>query len=634
MSAWFLPLISVIFYLMMANGVVADCLPSYEAEIAREALGKNKSAYRIMAEALKNVGNPSSKPFKKWQEFLKKHPENGANFALTPDEISFALTVLNENKALCLGAKPLKAKVVATNLFHLLKEHASKLAEKIDELNAVIYKEAMNIEELLQMHVSLMNSKDIVQQLELYGKAIKLRERFSLDAFTTKSRFFLAGSSLIRKIDPQHSAFNEEIEKLTSYLAIDWEKERKDSLARISTNNSETVNDELIVSLLSILDALKDLDIKSFYILQNMNLAELKELADLLKFGPNHALLFLSCTGNKWALEAIRFALDNKLIPNDDVEHQISAISSEIDFNNFKSKYINYPTQVIASHSHKSLPKKIIPIFAAEMELADRDFIVAYHTIPDTHYQPTLPIYIFQAYVAEVLYGIHVEMLPRFRKEPFDLWPTVGRLKRSYTGDHDARWRNIGIAASPSLVSETESPPYKDFKVGYIKSGAPHPDCSNLVKDILKDLSWTESEALTLAQLISETGIRMFRGVGGSILQIGLKANVACDYLFLCKGPREIEATGTKMLFTLRQGKFVTNDQVRIITDPHIFLDPDLGRLIHYPYNPEKFHAANTAFRAFLDENLRPELKRRMADTTYRTTMLNKLIIKRLVVDN
>ncbi len=609
---------SLIFCLSLGSNVAhADCLHSYQNQVNRESLGKDKSPYRVMLQALKAAKNPSSKSWKAWHQLLEERNSDFAKFELTNDEISLALTFLNKENALCKDPKPLKAEVVASSFFDLFLAHAAKLVQESKDLAAQMRKIYKNAIHHINTHSQINNSTDIAEQLELYGESLKSDLNFDFSSWKEKVDWLDLSFSLLHKVDSRLAQFDFPRIESDYYLTLDWEALRRQSLKSIARNNSAGANDNLLSRFLRILRTAKTLDFESFEILRNMTSLQREAYVELKSIHYSNSLTLASSIVNQWSFSALQIAIKNRLLDRhaDALLDTISTISSELALTNFKAQHINYPTQVIAAKNHISLPDNIIPIYANEVELANNEFIVAYHTIPDTTYQPTLPIYIFQAYIAEALYGIKLEMLPRFRKEPFDLWPTVDALKKSYHNDHDKRWRNIGIAASPSLVSETESPPYKDFKVGYTKSGASKPNCTNLIKEILLDLNWPEEEAQSLAELISHAGVTLFKGVGGSILQIGLKDNLVCDYLFLCSGATGINSSGEPALSTLRSGNFRTRDQVRIILDPRIFLDPDQGRLFHYPYNPQKYVAAKDLFIHFLDEHMRPQLEERLSNT-------------------
>jgi len=247
------------------------------------------------------------------------------------------------------------------------------------------------------------------------------------------------------------------------------------------------------------------------------------------------------------------------------------------------------PSQVIAEKIGQSIPTRLVPIYKKEVELINSGFIVAYHNIPSTFYHGALPIYLFQAYLAELLYGVKLDLLPRFRKPPFLGWSSVSSLT-GYIHDHDPKWRAIGISASPSLMSQTESPPYRLFHCGYFFSGAPKPICDELIRDILVDLAFPFSQAQKLSKEIAKKGIDLFNFLigGGSILQVALHKDVVCDYLFLSSPGGPIKSSGEPMLDILTSVTFGISDQVRVIVHPEIFVNESLSRLYHYPYKKKE----------------------------------------------
>jgi len=643
MHTFRLLLTSIILFALWTNSLYADCDSAYSKQVARKLIGKNRSPYREMLQILVAARGPSQHSINSagasFRKLLSKHNKDYDKFGpgLSDDSLGFALNLLNQEEAFCRQIKPLKVRKAASRFFDLLAKQTHKIANKsVADLSNDVSSKLKIIDDVRSTYSQILDSSAITTQLQLLDHANYLPQ---LDVLRKDADYLRRTLKLLKELNIDHPPTDllSSLDKYDAVLWIDGNQLLLACLKHIAATNLSTGKDPLIkAQFWFLLEMGNAVNMAMYHAVRAMDPIQVEALQALHAVKLTQPIEYALSIQNKWALKALKFAAKHELIEHH-TSHKmrdISKVDSKGKYHKFITEHMSCPSQVMARKRHMHIPDNLIPIYANETELFLNDFIVAYHTIPDTNYQPTLILYIFNAFVAEVLYGITVDMLPRFRKQPFTVWPNVPSLATTYIHDHDSRWRDIGIAASPSLLSETESPPFKDFKIGYINSSAQKPDAAYLIKDILIDLTFPVPDAKYLAEMISDAGETLFKGVGGSILQIALHQDMVADYLFLSEGSHNIKDRGDALATKLLSGHFNINDQVRIITDPRIFLDPDKGRLIHFPYNPAKFDYAKKLFRGFLEEHVRPQLRQRISDSRYRPTMAGNLLVSDFATDD
>ncbi len=199
------------------------------------------------------------------------------------------------------------------------------------------------------------------------------------------------------------------------------------------------------------------------------------------------------------------------------------------------------------------VPQALAPALAREIQYYNDGYFVAYHCIPDTRTHNALVLYEANAFLAEIFHSVSHPLLPRLINKHFEPpWDSIPSMIVKFTNDHALEWRRIGIACSASLVSATEAPPHSTFALGYTSSGAPKPDCTNLLVELLQQYGCSNDDlAQQIAKDVFEGGWKHFNSVNGSLLQIFVKASEAARYLSLLPPPPFFFFLGFVSLFPL-----------------------------------------------------------------------------------
>lgn len=283
-----------------------------------------------------------------------------------------------------------------------------------------------------------------------------------------------------------------------------------------------------------------------------------------------------------------------------------------------------------------SLAGLLKPIKKNEKNLFNNDFVVAYHSIPDTSFQPSLFIYSLNAWVAELLYGIKVPLLPRIIKADFAVLPDLSAMPTGFfsdifdkiKNDHNPKWIAVGVSASPSLYSNNEAPPYQVFQYGYTGGGGTKEAAVSIVMRLLRDLQINNTD---LPAQIVETGNEIFRGLGGSILQIAIHQSVVQKYMFLSEAYGNNPIMNDQFASLYRNASYNTKLQSRVIMNPMVFLNPEAGKIYHYAWKQDLFNKKNSQFRSHLDVVLKPAILDCLKSVTCKDELVRNLISPEIV---
>lgn len=604
--------------------IYSNCNDAYRREIASGGMNR-KMEYRAMLSILEKQ-NPKSKHLEKLKKLLHK---NGSLMDLPNEDLLLALNLFNLANAFCEDEKPMKITVVAK----WLPDSLIRLNELLDQVSEELLQAKGSLVRLLKLHRKIKKTTDIEQGFELFKTSVSLLAMHDFALIKSKIATIEAGQQLLARLKLRPEMDNgqsETINRLSELINENFHAQRHAVINHLRTVNRASIADRRPYALFSVLLKISDqLDRETINYLETMKPVQLRSLSRLLSIKHPDPWPLAEKISNKWSLQALLHFADFRAF-NKDLEKSISGIGSEAQLQDFISSFT--PSLMMAQRKNAGIPAELLPMVEIEKHLVGTGFVVAYHTIPDTSYSSALTLYEFNAVLANIIYGIELDVLPRFRKDAFSLWHDVDSLLHSYEDDHSDTWRRIGIAGSLTVMSDTESPPFRDFAAGYKSSGAPKPDAIELISNQLMDLNFSSELANACAIAIAQMGNDVFNNVGGSILQIGIRADLAQEYMFLCKGAHGISCWGENMLRSLILGQYPTTEQIRVIMHPKIFLDPKQAILNHYPYNQNQYSAAKIAFRQFVDQELRPTIRGCLEDKTCREQLLQNLIVEEIAL--
>jgi hypothetical protein len=263
------------------------------------------------------------------------------------------------------------------------------------------------------------------------------------------------------------------------------------------------------------------------------------------------------------------------------------------------------PTDRVLASLHNNqlkLPTTFYKAMNEERQMVANGYIVAYHSIPDTHINDALTLYEFYAEMFSIatLHEVSLPLLPRLIQKHFEPpWNSTDKMRKLFRHDHDENWTRVGISCSASLASNTEAPPWKCFKKGYSGSTASKPNAKSLIYEVLKQYKCAEATATRLAEAVALKGNELFKSVGGSLLQIFIHRDYAKNFVYLTRQWDEFLQTGDEMIATLDKCNLDTM-QLRIIAHPDLFRDKRVADIRHYPYNPLAYKQSHQQFRTFI----------------------------------
>lgn len=269
------------------------------------------------------------------------------------------------------------------------------------------------------------------------------------------------------------------------------------------------------------------------------------------------------------------------------------------------------------------------------------DFCVFYHS-----YNGAALLYETQAVIARCAFGLADDFapLPRLLIHRFKD-SSLRALKEAFgtmTGqDHDPRFRELAISASPALFAfGSEAPPLHCFRTGY---GCSDVSFRKLLVELLRDTCGTnEVAAIACADELCDVALRfglrddIYRDytrpakstltrpprLGGQMLQIFI-AREEVDKLVYHSHPFGTPIESTKSVKEWLANPGTPNNpagvdgQVRILCDPRVFMDPRRGRIYHYSGDWEFFGGSldmpdsRAAFVAALRHAMAPLLSSR-----------------------
>jgi len=274
--------------------------------------------------------------------------------------------------------------------------------------------------------------------------------------------------------------------------------------------------------------------------------------------------------------------------------------------------------RVLASLLHKNtenldLPPSLRGALDLERQRTREGFFTAYQCLPDTSHSSALLLYVFNAEIVRVAHKVKVNLLPRLSRKYFDgPWGWIKTMVPLFTNDHVAEWRAVGISCSASLFSLTEATPFRKFEEGYKGSGAPKPDGIKLMEEVLLQYGVESRLSQEIAKYLHDSGMKLFRDVGGSMIQLFFREDLAEDFVYLAENGahgdccRVMTHHGPKVPQILRDGN-LDHTQIRLIARPEVFFEPKLGQIFHYCTKEREFFEARMEFRSVVNSVLRGE---------------------------